>query len=267
MKTLYLKFPFQSAFAITTNSQKLINCLSLRYGKYLTFASLSDCDFEITVTQSRSAYHLETDQNSLVTNQPLAEIDRYIFENNIYHTDFFALHGAAVEWKKRCHLFLASTTSGKTTLTGFLTAHGCGYLTDDCILLNRSNFKIHPFTTPIQLREGGLSVLQQYHVPLPKLQALEEPPSLHRWVYIPSYCIQQPIPLQTIFFLQRNEKENHLIPMSTTERITELMKSPITQYPITGEYLRFLTRLAKTPCFRLRYGDMNYVKELIQNEP
>ena len=45
------------------------------------------------------------------------------------------------------------------------------------------------------------------------------------------------------------------------------MKAPITQYAVNGEYLQFLSRLAKTNCFRLKYCDMNYVKELLTHDP
>ena len=54
--------------------------------------------------------------------------------------------------------------------------------------------------------------------------------------------------------------------MTTTEKLAELLHSPITPYPITSEYLKLLSRLAKEDCVRLKYSDMAYAAEVIQNE-
>ena len=67
--------------------------------------------------------------------------------------------------------------------------------------------------------------------------------------------------------MERTENANDLSFLSTNESIAALMQAPITPYPVTGDYLRFLARLAHVGCYRLRYSDMAYVKELIQNEP
>ena len=188
-----------------------------------------------------------------------------MFDNTVYDERILALHGAAVEYDGYCHLFLASTTSGKTTLTSYLTSNGFGYLTDDCILLDRSDYKIHPFTTPIQLREGGLAILNQCNSVPKDIRKLDEPPALTRYVYTHEGCVHRPVPLKNVYFIKLTEGENYLSDMSTTERMTELLKSPITPYGITKEYLCFISRLAKTNCQRLFYSDMNFVKDVITN--
>jgi len=43
------------------------------------------------------------------------------------------------------------------------------------------------------------------------------------------------------------------------------MKSPITTYPITAEYLQLLSRLTKTNCRQLVYSDMAFVAEVIRH--
>lgn len=54
--------------------------------------------------------------------------------------------------------------------------------------------------------------------------------------------------------------------MNTTEKITALLKSPITEYEIDGSYLSFISKLSAIPCKRLYYSNMNYVAEVIKNE-
>ena len=243
----------QNACRILLNSTQSIRPFQLKYGTYFE----AEPPLDITPTH-------DVDVSASTT--PLYDIDRYLFEHATYDESIYALHGAAVEWHGKAYLFLAATTSGKTTLTSYLTSRGFGYLTDDCILLRRSDFYVHPYATPIQLRDGGLEVLRAYDTIPKHLELLEEPNSWRRFVYTPSHCITEPLPLARIFFIQRTEDENTLIPMKSTERMTSLMKAPITNYRVDGDYLRLISRLAKVDCHILRYCDMNYVKELIQRE-
>lgn len=265
MKTLFLTPPYQTTCAIDTNCVLLEKQLALKYGAYISVQS-APTNHMIRVTKTENGYTIKTPTEIFVSDSPLYEIDKFLFDHTKYDPRVLALHGAAVEWDGKCHLFLAATTSGKTTLTSYLCQDGFGYLTDDCILLDRQNLCVHPLATPIQLRSGGAEVLKHYNALPSNLERLKEGDNLVRYVYTPNNIPSKAVPLANIFFIERTEDENALLDMSTTERITALMKSPITNYPITGDYLRFLSTLAqKIPCYRLRYCDMNYVKELIQN--
>lgn len=248
---LIYKPPLQTSFAFVLNDFSAIEQLKIKYGNYLTEADDVTADVVTVDCTSFAA--------------PVTAIDRYVFDHTAYDESVLALHGGAVEWRGEAYLFLAATTSGKTTLTSYLTSCGCGYVTDDCILIDRSDFCVHPFTTPIQLRDGGLEVLKRYQAVPEGLALLEEGDALRRWVYTPENRVKEELPLKRIFFIERTEHENAVINMTTTERMTALMKSPITNYTITGDYLRLLSCLAKVECHVLRYCDMRYVKELIQN--
>jgi len=185
--------------------------------------------------------------------------------SSINDSSIFALHGAAVEYNCKAYIFLASTTSGKTTLASYLVSNSFGYITDDCILLDKNNFTIHPVKAPIQLRTGGLKVLKDYKAEPQNIEVIENEKDL-RYVYMPDNYINNPLPIEKIFFIRRTANINSLIPMNTTTRITELMKSPIREYPVTSEYIRFISQLTKYECQYLLYHDMNYVIEVIKNE-
>lgn len=265
MQTILLSLPYQSSFSIATDCGKLVHCLRLKYGIYVKVVENILAEHHIVITKSEAIYLFATPEETYQTATPIREIDKYIFEKTNYSSDVFALHGAAVEWKGKGYIFLAPTTSGKTTLTCYLSNYGFGYLTDDCVLLDRSDFLVHPCATPIQLREGGVEVLEKYQLAPKDLQILEEPPFPHRFVYTPTRCVKNPTPLANIYFIERTKKENCVIDMSTTERITALMKAPIINYSINLEHIRFISQLAKTNCYRLLYSDMGFVKEVIQN--
>lgn len=266
MKLLSLKMPYQEELIIACDCSDIITKLELKYGEFLTESkNTKKADIEI-IKKNSTDYVLTIGEISTNTSRPIFHIGRFLFENPTYDSKAFALHGAAVEHNGKAHIFLASTTSGKTTLTSYLTSNGLGYLTDDCVLIDREDLKIHPFTTPIHLRDGGLEVLREYNCIPKKVKILSEPPSLLRYTYTPDRCIKQALPIKAFYFISRTESENCISSMPTTQRITELLKSPITPYDITKEHLSFLARLAKIDCFELKYYDMDFVKEIILNE-
>ena len=266
MKSLSLKMPYQAELNIETDCLEIISKLELKYGNYIIEREKAPKNDIKILRKDANTYTVIIGESCENTSRPIFYIGRYLFENPSYNSKIIALHGAAVEHNGFCHIFLASTTSGKTTLTSYLTSNGLGYITDDCVLLDRQDLKIYPFTTPIHLREGGLEVLKKYNTLPNDIKILDEPPSLLRYTYTPSLCAKQALPIKSIYFIERTQAENHISRMSTTERMSELMKSPITPYDITKEYLSFLARLAKIDCFHLKYYDMDFVKEVIFNE-
>ena len=265
MYDIYLRLPFQSSFHLHTDSDELVHSLSLRYGRYVGPSAEYECDFYVSATKHGDAFRLSSENSTVISNTPLLDIDRFMFDKTVYDSKVLALHGAAVEWNGGCHIFLAATTSGKTTLTSYLTSRGFGYLTDDCILIDREKLCVYPCSTPIQLRDGGTAVLRSYGALPDTLELLDEPPTLKRFVYTPQACADQSLPLKSIYFIKLTDGKCYVEDMSTTERMTELLRSPITPYAINAEHLRLMSRLAKIPCKRLYYNDMDFVKELIQN--
>lgn len=264
MTTVVLRRPYQTVFVIQTNCEKLLYLLRLQYGRYL-------CDGEdrggstITVVKRGASYRIDFEGEAIETDCPLEKIDSILFEHTRFDDRIFAMHGAAVEWQGQAQLFLAATTSGKTTLAAYLTSQKFGYITDDCILLHKDSLLVTPFSTPLHLREGGLEVLRRYRA-APENPLLLDDPVIRRYIHTPENCVTEPLPLGRIFFITRTEQENQVIPMSGNEKMAALMKSPVTDYPLTGEYVRFLSRLAQTAeCRRLHYSDMAYVTEVIRH--
>ena len=249
---------------IRTNCENLVCSLRLQYGRYLCEGEEADGS-TITVVKHEASYRIDFAGKIIEADCPLEKIDSILFEHTRFDDWIFAIHGAAVEWQGQAYLFLAATTSGKTTLAAYLTSQEFGYITDDCILLDRTSLLVTPFSTPLHLREGGLEVLRRYRA-APDKPTLLDDPVIRRYIHTPENCVTEPLPLGRIFFIARTEQENRLVPMSGNEKMAALMKSPITNYPLTGEYVRFLSRLAQSAdCRRLYYSDMAYVAEVIRH--
>lgn len=264
MALIYLNTPFQTTYSVLTYCEVLISSLKLKYGKYLSYAK-NEGDILITVKESFGNYEVTALEKTSTVKDPLYEIDRIIFQNTKFDQRIFALHGAAVEWDGKAYVFLASTSSGKTTLTSYLCANDFGYITDDCVLLEREKFVVHPYNAPVHLRKDGFDVLKKHKVEPNEYQILHEFPA-ERYVYTPKNYVLNQLPIGCIFFIERTENENKLSEMTTNKRMSELMKSPITIYKVTSEYLRFISKLAKIDCKKLFYSDMAYVAKIIKNE-
>lgn len=254
--------PYQTSFTVKTNCCELVNSLKLKHGTYIK--DEKNTDFLITATKKGHLYELSFGDKQFTTDIPLRKVEDIMYENRKYDEAIFAIHGGAVEHKGGAYLIVASTTSGKTTLTSYLTSQGFGYITDDCILLDRKSFQVHPFGTPIHLRGGGYNALEKLGC-APKDAQLLDDVSIKRYVYTPENCILRPLPLKKIFFITRTEELNLSGKMSTNEKLTALLKSPITEYTVDGKYLSFLSQLAGMPCEKLYYRDMSFVAEVIKH--
>ena len=131
-------------------------------------------------------------------------------------------------------------------------------------MLERTSLKIYPYQTPIHLREGGLEVLQKLQSAPDSLEWFGDEENI-RYAYTPTNCIEEPMPLGHIFFIQRTEAENQLFEMSTNDKMAALMKAPITDYALNADYLKFIATLANQKCSQLFYHDMDFVAEVIRN--
>lgn len=266
MKSIYIERPFHIPnYKISSNDSHFLHLLHLQYGKYFG-SPLVDKPYPIEVLKNNNnTYLLRQEGSKIETNTPLHELDRILLNKTTYNECVFALHGAAVEFNGMAYLFLASTTSGKSTLASFLVSNGFGYITDDCILIQRKTFEVHPYNCPIQLRDGGLAILKKHGIQPDNLQYLNDI-AIQRYLYTPTNCITKPLPIGCIYFITRSEAENNLLTMPTNERMAELMEAPITDYPIISDHIKFISLLAKIDCKRLIYKDMEFVADKIKKE-
>jgi len=262
--TIYIKRPFHRPhFEISSSDAKLLDSLRLQHSPFVCDDSPSPDTYGIEIIRRSDGCVVKHGGAETVTKTPLYEIDSIIFENTSYDDSVLALHGSAVEWGGRAYLFLADTGSGKTTLASYLTSSGFGYITDDCILIDRDSFQVHPYTCSVHLRDGGLDVLEKLGKAPSNLQFLDDD-IMRRHIYVPSNCVAQPLSLGDIYFIKRSETENMLGELSTNEKMEKLLQASITNYELTPDYLRLLGRLVQGKCHSLTYKDMEFVADTIK---
>ena len=74
--------------------------------------------------------------------------------------DRLLLHGAAVCRNGQVIVLPATAGSGKTTLAGGLVQRGCGYLTDELVILEDQSNRIEPFPKALSLKEGSFALFE-----------------------------------------------------------------------------------------------------------
>lgn len=264
MEHIYLFLPHQSSFCISTNSEELIEKIYQFYGCYANNKEYIKTNDHIIIHKTKEDYILETQNIQLSTKHPLLNIDRYIFQHSLFDEQVYPLHGAAVECNGKCYLLLATTGGGKTTLTAYLVSHGLGYLSDDCVLLDKQQFLVYPYTLPMHIREGGMKVLQKNGIILGDTKKLVEHPFFERYIYTPPNYINKPLPLHGVYFLERNETYNDVVDIKEMDCINRLLTSPCTPDIVNDEFFKFVFELTKFKCKRLLYSDMEFVKNTIK---
>jgi len=252
---------YQSIVSIKTNCSILAKQLKIMYGDYINHTTDNNTH-TITAIKINNTYNIVFNNEKFTTDLPIIKIEE-IIKRSLIHNNHFALHGSAIEHNGKGYIFAAASSTGKTTLVSYLSSKGFGYITDDCVMINKKTFEITSCHPPIHLREGGVSTLREYNALPSKTEILDTGLS-KRYVYTPKNRVDGSIPIKMILFIERSPSENKIISMSTTESTIQLMKSPIIHYELSREYISFIAQLAQFPCRKIIYKDMNYIIEGIR---
>ena len=245
----------------------LESVLSLQYGRYLR-REPGDVPAGLHIIEERideSQYTIKACGETKVTEYPLSEIDDILYDHNQVEDQFFGLHAGAVARGERAYIFAAPTTAGKTTLTTYLVQQGFSYVTDDCVLIHMDTFQITPYPKPVHLRDGGFAVLSQMGMLPPEMEHCRHE-GVERYIFTPENQAAGQLEIGALFFIERTEKENQVIPLPPLEAMQMLMKGPIAHRKVDSRYLRFLAELSKRRCKRLQYSSMEYVKGWIEED-
>ena len=262
MNRYLIKLPYQNEFLIISNVENLYEDLTLKYGRYATV-----CYEDINIYNTIKAYSEENKYTVKYQNKVyhvpsvIQVIIELIGKDRKYDESVYAMHGAAIEKDGEAYLFLAPTGTGKTTLTAYLTLNGFNYITDDCILVDKTDLTVSPCSTPIQMRSGGFEVLQSnipnFNVELKQVS--------DRYALFPTNCVKNSMPVKEIFFINRTDT-NEIRELPSIEKNQLLLKSSLTEYKLNADILRFISKLSKIKCSELKYKDLDFVLGVLKNE-
>lgn len=177
------------------------------------------------------------------------------------------VHAAAVSRNGRAIVLAGVSHAGKSTLAGWLTAHGWSFLTDEVALLDRrvdGTVWVHPFWRPIGVRRPG------------PLDGLITPPDDHPEVLVPASelgALGVAAPLVALVFPDRDdEAERTLVPRHPASAVRELA----THLPRLGEdgragFLEIVRVVESVPAYTLGVDDLDRaaatLESLVQQHP
>lgn len=188
----------------------------------------------------------------------LNRIHNFVREHTTGREPYFVFHGGAVTKGPDAYLFLASTTTGKTTLITYLSQTGFTYLNDDSFAVDMDALTIPPCSSPIHLRGGGYAYLQSV---LPAAFSADtcryiDAGLSSRYVLLPKDCTSQTTRVKQIFFLNRTDEEitAYCVPIPMAQALQRLFVSALVPYQMTRRHIQFFQRLAPL-CQQLTYHD------------
>ncbi|MBQ8393748.1 MAG: hypothetical protein IJX51_08320 [Clostridia bacterium] len=262
MNRYLINLPYQNKFLVVTNTENIYKGLILKYGKYATIYTREEApDNTIEAYTNENSYIVKYKNEIHYVTSAVQAIIELIGKDRKYDESVYAMHGAAIEKDGQAYLFLAPTGTGKTTLTAYLTLKGFGYITDDCILVSKADLTVFPCSTPIQMRSGGVEVLQSdipdFNIELKQVS--------DRYALFPNRYVERTLPIKEIFFIKRTDI-NEIRELSSMEKNQLLLKSSLTEHKLNVEILRFISKLSKVKCSELKYKDLEYVLRVINNE-
>ena len=207
---------------------------------------------------------------TLHTEDPLTlnRLEDYIYEHVDVDPDFFVFHGGAVSKDDKAFLFLASTTTGKTTLMTYLWQSGYELWNDDSVGVRMTDGKMIPFQSPVHLREGGLTYLRSVLPTLPEpveIYSADMPRFvLSPFTEEPSHL--QPAPISRVFVLNRVKEPLECAScekLPAHEALQMLLTGALLPYAPTFTHIRFCQGLA-TRTYRLTYHDAAQVLPILE---
>ena len=185
----------------------------------------------------------------------LWEVSRLMFERT---GERVHIHGAALVHDGRAVVLAGRSRAGKSTLAGWLTYRGWGFLTDEAALVDPDALVVAPFWRPIGVRRPG---------PLDRILGNDVPD--HDEVLVPASSIgalAPATPLVAIVFPELSVGEPpSLVPLSPATALMELTR----HFPglIAGGRAGFrrLARLVReVPGSMLRFHDLDDAERLLR---
>lgn len=189
-------------------------------------------------------------------------------------------HAAAVSYRGRSLLMPGNSGVGKSTLTGYLVAHGFAYLGDDVIAIGEDDISLSllPLPTCLSIKAGSWAILEPLFPALAKLVTLNRYERSFRYVAPQGNyeSLQAAAAPSAIVFPSYSAGEaTRLKPLRPLDTMIHLLEANVRLSgwgPATEEQLaRFVRFVEQTPAYELSYSElpeaMKAIEELLGSQP
>lgn len=225
--------------------------------------------FDVVAAGNKPTLSLWQDDKRLYFGDSLYKLAYILINEVIYHCvrnnkTHLAIHAGSVCKDNQGVLFPGNSGAGKSSLTAWLTTKGCGYLSDELVLLSTSG-RITPFTRPISFKASNLNLIPTITRPDHEHIIADDHGAMvpHRLLNA-DFSIVSPDTTLIIFPRFRQNHENHMQEISPAKSCKMLMESCVNARNFANIGIPTISRLTKNcRSHTLTFGQFEGLDEMI----
>ena len=189
---------------------------------------------------------------------------RYIRDSIILNDDYILYHASCVKVGEEVYMLVGSTSSGKTTLTAYLSMlPNASVLSEDITMVNYTNCKVVPLPRPLLLRMDSYKLLKErYNLNFRTTHSITYSGCERIAVVDTIKEISKPFLVDKILFLNLDKKS------TTIEKCKNFENLLINSYSNNDTYKNVCASISltnKVPMYNVHYFNLGEVYEHIKN--
>jgi len=192
-------------------------------------------------------------------------INEILFQSIVNNHSGYAIHAAAIKYGEGALLLPGKSGSGKSTLVTWLISSGATYLTDELVVISANNHCIHPFTRPINIKNGSSAVVSSFlKIKKRKLITGKSGFMLPHRLVNDNFSKKCP-PLSHILFAEyKTEAHAKISRLSQAAACLQLMKCFVNARNIKNHGVDKIAALVRNiPVYLLTYSNLNDLKKML----
>ena len=267
-KNCYVIFPHaKTLFAITTDSDVLYEKLKTYYGDAFcsdlvnptNFFILNICYFNSELSMPSSSANTVSHNIDLI----VSEILRYIRNNICFEDSYNSYHASCVKIEEKAILLVGGTSSGKTTLTTFLSyCPNATIVAEDITIVNYIDCTVSPLQRPLFLRMNSYKLLStDYNISFQNPRFTTYSGSERIIVKDVDECLLGEMRLNAILFLKLDKDLQHTKEIDGFEN---LLENSYSNFDFHKNVCSALSLSCRVPSFSFHYYNLEDAYEVIK---
>ena len=187
-------------------------------------------------------------------------------------SQYFLFHAAVISKVSKAVLFPANVGSGKTTLAAMLAKQGFQFFSDELAVIDVETMQVRPFTMPMSIKPGSLTVLAQEYPELETLANHFRPDGkVVRYLQPPTESLPETDSTATVsalVFPHYNEGDgNYFMYLSKEETLQRLVQTCSSDRSLRPQDIKaMLAMVEQSECMALYYEDTHEAIRLLEEQ-
>ena len=185
---------------------------------------------------------------------------------------YFLFHAAVISKVSKAVLFPAHVGSGKTTLAAMLAKRGFQYFSDELAVIDVETLQVRPFTMPMSIKPGSLTVLAQEYPELDTLANHFRPDGkVVRYLQPPTESLPETDSTATVSALvfphYKEGDGNYFMSLSKEDTLQRLVQTCSSDRSLRPQDIKaMLAMVEQSECMALHYEDTHEAIQLLKEK-